>query len=91
MLIRRHEAGGSWHVRASLAGTGRWLCALGRMDGFGAPDPGFADVQDRLEESPSGFGRLLAVRHAAVLAATPPRWERPAVPLGTHRAEWPAR
>ena len=90
-LIKRQDAGGSWHVRASLAGTGRWLRALGRLDGFGAPDPDFADVQDRLEESPSGFGRLLAVRHAAVLAATPPRWERPAVPLGTHPPAWPRR
>jgi hypothetical protein len=89
--MKRTELGGSWLVRVSLAGTGRWLRTLGRIDGLGVSDPGFADVQDRLEESPSGFGRLLAVRHAAELGATPARWERPTMPLGTHPPEWPAR
>ena len=42
-----------------------------------------------IEESDSGFGRLRAVRHAAVMAATPVRWERPAMPLGIHPALWP--
>jgi hypothetical protein len=31
---------------------------------------------------------LHAVRHAAVLAQTPARWDRPAMPLGTHPAAW---
>jgi hypothetical protein len=38
----------------------------------------------------SGFGRLTAVRHAAVLSETPARWERPAVPVGSHPPAWPA-
>jgi crotonobetainyl-CoA:carnitine CoA-transferase CaiB-like acyl-CoA transferase len=89
-LARRVTEGGSWHVRVSLAQTGHWIRSLGRVpDGLACPDPGIADVRDRLEESDSGFGRLTAVRHAATMAETPPRWARPSVPLGTHAAAWP--
>src|ERR1700681_3161197 len=89
-LARRAREGGSWHVRVSLAQTGRWIRGLGRIErGLDCPDPGFEDVRDRLEESPSGFGRLTAVRHAAELALTPERWDRPSVPLGTHEPVWP--
>jgi crotonobetainyl-CoA:carnitine CoA-transferase CaiB-like acyl-CoA transferase len=88
-LARRAERGGSWHVRASLAQTGYWLRGLGRIDGMACPDPRFKDVQDCLEEFSSGFGRLTAVRHSAVMAETPPRWTRPTVPLGTHAPVWP--
>jgi len=88
-LARRAMEGGSWHVRVSLAQTGHWVRGLGRIDGLGAPDPGFEDVRDRLEESESGFGKLTTVRHAAVMSETPPRWARPSVPLGTHEPRWP--
>ena len=88
-LARRATEGGSWHVRISLAQTGHWLRQLGRIDGLACPDPGFDAVRDRLEESDSGFGRLIAVRHPAVMAETPPRWARPSVPLGTHAPAWP--
>ena len=37
-----------------------------------------------------GFGRLTAVRHAAVMSETPPRWARPSAPLGTHAPAWPS-
>jgi len=47
-------------------------------------------VHDRLEHSDTGFGRLTAVRHSAVLSETPVRWERPSVRLGTHPPVWPA-
>ena len=88
-LARRAERGGSWHVRTSLAQTGYWFRQLGRADGLTCPDPGFDDVRDRLEDTPSGFGTLTAVRHAAVMTETPPRWARPTVPLGTHAPAWP--
>jgi crotonobetainyl-CoA:carnitine CoA-transferase CaiB-like acyl-CoA transferase len=88
-LMRRATLGGSWHVRVSLAQTGRWLRGLGRLPGgLQAPDPRFDDVQDLLEPSDSGFGPLMAVRHAGGLSHTPPRWERPAVPLGTDAPRW---
>jgi crotonobetainyl-CoA:carnitine CoA-transferase CaiB-like acyl-CoA transferase len=88
-LIRRATEGGSFHVRVSLAQTGHWLRQLGRIDGLRCPDPGFEDVRDRLEDSESGFGRLTAVRPAAVMEETPPHWLRPSMPLGTHPPVWP--
>src|SRR6185437_4196871 len=75
-LARRVRDGGSWHVRVSLAQTAHWLRALGRIDGTACSDPKFDDVRDRLEERPSGFGGLTAVRHAAVMDETPPHWAR---------------
>ena len=89
-LKRRAEQGGSWHVRCSLAQTGYWLRTLGRIDGTQCPNPRSNDVRDLLEETPSGFGQLTSVRHAASMSETPPRWARQSVPLGTHPPEWPA-
>ena len=87
-LLRRAETGGSWHVRVSLARTGRWLQALGRVaGGLGCADPTPGD--DLFEEADSGFGKLQAIRHAAQLSETPARWARPAVPLGSHPPHWP--
>lgn len=89
-LARRVTQGGSWHVRVSLAQTGHWLRSFGRVaDGLACGDPKSDDVRDRLYETDSGFGRLTAVRHAAVLSETPARWERPSVAPGTHAARWP--
>src|ERR1044072_3016076 len=79
-LARRITEGGSWHVRVSLAQTGHWFRGLGRVaNGLGCADPTPVDVRDRLYDSESGFGRLSAVRHAAVLDETPARWAAPAV------------
>lgn len=85
-LYRRATEGGSWHVQVSLARTGLWLRELGRIDALGCPEP---DAAGFLDSTPSGFGRLTAVRHAAGLMATPVRWARPAVPLGTNAPAWP--
>jgi len=88
-LLRRAEEGGSWHVRVSLAGTGQWLRGLGRVSGgFATPDPDQASIADLLEETDSGFGRLTALRHAAEMSGTPACWDLPAMPLGSHPAEW---
>jgi crotonobetainyl-CoA:carnitine CoA-transferase CaiB-like acyl-CoA transferase len=88
-LHRRATEGGSWEVRVSLAGTGRWLRGLGRVEhGLAAPDPGRDALADLLENSASGFGPLSAVRHAARLEATPAFFARPSVPLGSDAAEW---
>jgi crotonobetainyl-CoA:carnitine CoA-transferase CaiB-like acyl-CoA transferase len=88
---RQAREGGSWHVRVSLAQTGRWLWNLGRvMDGFKQPDIKSEAAEPFMEDAPSGFGALHAVKHSAILAKTPASWARPAVPLGTDKAEWPA-
>ena len=90
-LLRRAEEGGSWHVRVSLARTGEWLKSLGpAAGGLDCADPGFEDVEEFLEVTESGFGQLTGVRHAGQLSETPPHWQHPSVPLGTHGAAWPA-
>lgn len=86
-LLRRAQEGGSWLVRVSLAGTGEWIKRLGRIEG-GLAAPGIADVGPYLEDSDSGFGRMTAVRHAAVLSATPAHWALPSMPLGSHPPRW---
>ncbi|MCK1361630.1 CoA transferase [Bradyrhizobium sp. 199] len=95
MMARARQArdGGSWHVRVSLAQTGRWLWNLGRLEGgLNTPDlTGEAVHAAFIESMPSGFGMLKAVRHSALLSATPAQWTRPAMPLGSHPAQWPAR
>jgi crotonobetainyl-CoA:carnitine CoA-transferase CaiB-like acyl-CoA transferase len=89
-LHRRAIEGGSWLVEVSLARTGRWIRDLGRVpQGLAAPTPTRDATAGLMEETDSGFGRLRAVRHAAMLADTPARWDRPCVPLGTHPAAWP--
>lgn len=90
---RQTRDGGSWHVRVSLAQTGRWLWNLGRLDGgLNTPDlTGEAVHAAFIESMPSGFGMLKAVRHSALLSNTPAQWSRPAMPLGSHLAQWPAR
>jgi crotonobetainyl-CoA:carnitine CoA-transferase CaiB-like acyl-CoA transferase len=89
-LKRRATEGGSWHVRCSLAQTAHWFRQLGRVEGgLARPALKMEDVKDRLYDSDSGFGRLTAVRHSPVMSETSPRWDRPSVPLGTHRPEWP--
>jgi len=89
---RQSREGGSWHVRVSLAQTGRWLWNLGRVaDGLKTEDLKGDEVTPFLEEAASGFGPLRAVSHSAVLSKTPAFWARPAMPLGSHPAQWPAR
>ncbi|WP_407184351.1 CoA transferase [Bradyrhizobium centrosematis] len=95
MMARARQAceGGSWHVRVSLAQTGRWLWNLGRLDGgLKTPDlTGEAVHAAFIERMPSGFGTLKAVQHSARLSKTPAQWSRPAMPLGSHPAQWPPR
>ena len=89
---RQAREGGSFLVRVSLAQTGRWLWNLGRVaDGLKTEDLKADAIRPYLEDVPSGFGRLSAVRHSARLAKTPAFWARPAMPLGSHPPEWPSR
>ena len=85
-LLRQQREGGSWHVQLSLARTGLWLRSLGRVaDGFAAAAPEFSA---QMEASESGFGQLLALRHAARFSRTPARYARPSVRPGTDRLVW---
>jgi crotonobetainyl-CoA:carnitine CoA-transferase CaiB-like acyl-CoA transferase len=89
---RQSREGGSWHVRVSLAQTGRWLWNLGRVaDGFKTEDLKGDAVTPFVEEVPSGFGLLRSVSHSAALSKTPAFWTRRAMPLGSHPPQWPSR
>ena len=89
---RQSREGGSWHVRVSLAQTGRWLWNLGRVaDGLATEDLKADAIIPFAEEPASGFGPLRSVSHSAGLSKTPAFWARPAMPLGSHAPQWPAR
>jgi crotonobetainyl-CoA:carnitine CoA-transferase CaiB-like acyl-CoA transferase len=92
MMAKARQAceGGSWHVRVSLAQTGRWLWNRGRLaDGLKTPDfPGDA-VKPFTEELASGYGTLHAVKPSAVLSKTKAFWAKPSMPLGSHQPCWP--
>lgn len=88
--MRQASEGGSFMVRVSLAATGRWIWRQGRVDsGFAGRLSSRDDVADLLEDTPSPFGLMRAVRHAAQLSDTPAGWTRSSVPLGTHPPAWP--
>jgi crotonobetainyl-CoA:carnitine CoA-transferase CaiB-like acyl-CoA transferase len=89
---RQAREGGSWLVRVSLAQTGRWLWNLGRLDdGLKAEDLKAEAAASFMEEASSGFGPLRAVSHSAMLSTTRAHWARPAMPLGSHKPQWPPR
>jgi crotonobetainyl-CoA:carnitine CoA-transferase CaiB-like acyl-CoA transferase len=88
-LARRATEGGSWHVRVSLAQTGRWLQSMGQMeDGWRAPEVGIEDVQDCLESVESPFGMVRGAAPAERMSETPSFYARPPVPIGTDDARW---
>ncbi|MFB9122616.1 CoA transferase [Paraburkholderia dipogonis] len=88
-LARRATEGGSWHVRVSLAQTGRWLQSLGQIaDGWQAPDVTLDDVRDCLTTVESEFGRVLGVQPAEVLDETPAYFALPPARIGAHEAKW---
>ncbi|MFL6838047.1 MAG: CoA transferase [Bradyrhizobium sp.] len=92
MMVKARQAreGGSWHVRVSLAQTGRWLWNLDRVaDGLNTSDLTGELVTPFIEEVASGFGPLRSATHSAILSKTPAFWARPAMPLGSHPPAWP--
>ena len=91
-LSRRALYGGSYLVRVSLSQTAMWIRGLGlapeaRLDDVIAPSED--EIGEFLVESETGFGPMTHLRPAVRLSATPTRWSRPVVPLGTHAPRWP--
>ena len=89
-LRRRAVEGGNCVVRASLCQTATWVSEMGaRCDARAA-----AGVLDENGESAAviisetGFGALRHMGPVALLSETPARWDRPAMPLGTHAPTW---
>jgi crotonobetainyl-CoA:carnitine CoA-transferase CaiB-like acyl-CoA transferase len=89
---RQSREGGSWHVRVSLAQTGRWVWNLGRVpNGLATEDLKGEAIAPFVEEASSGFGQLKSISHSAKLSKTPAFWAYPSMPLGSHAPQWPAR
>ncbi len=92
-LQRRAREGGSWLVRVSLARTGQWivdrgLVAASSIEGLAEELP--EDEIARLcTEVDAPDGRIRHLKPIVQMSETPGRWERPPVPLGHHRPEWP--
>jgi crotonobetainyl-CoA:carnitine CoA-transferase CaiB-like acyl-CoA transferase len=92
-LARRTREGGSWHVRISLAQVGRWLVERGQVPEAELKDVPKEFTPAELERwsmtSNTPVGRLQHLGPVVRLSETPPRWARPAVPLGYHQPVWP--
>jgi hypothetical protein len=88
-LARRASEGGSWHVKVSLAQTGKWLQSFGMLaDGWRAPDVSADDVKDCFQTFDSAFGRVRAIAPAERLSETPAFFERGPGIIGADRAAW---
>jgi len=85
-LARRAREGGSWLVRVGLARTGKWVVDRGTVDAGAAQAPEPAGL---VMETRSPAGLIAHLKPVVRLSETPARWERPPVPLGYHRPEWP--
>jgi crotonobetainyl-CoA:carnitine CoA-transferase CaiB-like acyl-CoA transferase len=92
-LARRAREGGSWLVRVSLARTGKWIVDRGVNEDFSSVknDLETEELKHILTETRTPVGTIQHLRPVLGLSETPPFWERPPVPLGTHPAEWPER
>jgi crotonobetainyl-CoA:carnitine CoA-transferase CaiB-like acyl-CoA transferase len=88
-LRRRAAEGGSWHVRVSLAQTGRWLQSFGMLaDGWRTADVALDDVRDCMATVQSEFGRVMAVQPAEEMGETPAFYALPPARIGAHEAGW---
>ncbi len=90
-LQRRALYGGSYLVRVSLAQTAMWIRSLGlgdaaRLDAVRALSAD--EVAAFSIHSETGFGPMTHLRPPVRMSATPARWTRGVVPLGTDEAEW---
>jgi crotonobetainyl-CoA:carnitine CoA-transferase CaiB-like acyl-CoA transferase len=86
-LARRATEGGSWHVQVSLSQTSTWYQSLGDDVDAAAAAP--VDVTPFLDEMDTpAVGRISYLRPAVTMSETPPRWELPPAPHGTHEAAW---
>jgi crotonobetainyl-CoA:carnitine CoA-transferase CaiB-like acyl-CoA transferase len=88
-LLRRAQAGGSWHVRVSLAQVGAWLTSFGEIEGGErTPDVPRDALGDCLLTRQSAFGKLGCVSPAERLSDTQPYDSGPPVPIGTDEPVW---
>jgi crotonobetainyl-CoA:carnitine CoA-transferase CaiB-like acyl-CoA transferase len=92
-LARRAREGGSWHVRISLAQVGKWLVDRGQIPESELKDIAKEFTAAELDRwsmvSNTPVGKLQHLAPVLRLSETPPRWDKPTVPLGHHQPVWP--
>jgi crotonobetainyl-CoA:carnitine CoA-transferase CaiB-like acyl-CoA transferase len=93
-LQRRALYGGSYLVRVSLARTAMWLRSLGlageeRLTTAKALEEN--EIASYSLHSETGFGGMTHLRPPVEMSATPARWKRGVVPLGSDPPVWPSR
>ncbi|MGB7181013.1 MAG: CoA transferase [Burkholderiaceae bacterium] len=86
-LERRAREGGSWMVRISLAQTGHWLRAQQSSITTGSALTE-SEIQPWIQKSESPYGSIASIKPVEKMSATPPYFEIPASPVGTHAAQW---
>ncbi|NBS59347.1 MAG: CoA transferase [Betaproteobacteria bacterium] len=90
-LARRAREGGSWLVRVGLARTGKWIVDRGIVSPAGVPeDFPETEIDSLCTEVDAPDGRIRYLKPVVAMPETQPYWARPPVPLGFHKAEWPA-
>jgi crotonobetainyl-CoA:carnitine CoA-transferase CaiB-like acyl-CoA transferase len=90
-LQRRALYGGSYLVRVSLAQTAMWIRGLGLAGEERLTEEralGADEIAAFSVHSETGFGPMTHLRPPVTLSATPARWARGVVPLGTDAAAW---
>jgi crotonobetainyl-CoA:carnitine CoA-transferase CaiB-like acyl-CoA transferase len=87
-LWRRSHEGGSYHVRVSLCQTAGWFTGAAPLEPEAAAAPGFGDLESYRMTSDTPYGRLRHLGPVAAMSVTPPRWDWPSAPIGTHPAAW---
>lgn len=86
LALQMHE-GGTWAVEVSLCQTSRWLQSGGMVD-VGVPPSGLAGVDGSLDTTDTSWGPVTHLGVPMSMTETPPRWDLPPSPLGTHALSW---
>ena len=87
-LSRRAREGGSWHVRVSLARTAMWIQSLPRAPEGAAAGLEPAALAPWRIAMDTAWGPLERLGPIVRMSGTPPRWDLPPAPLGTHPARF---
>jgi crotonobetainyl-CoA:carnitine CoA-transferase CaiB-like acyl-CoA transferase len=87
-LYKREKEGGAWKVDVSLAGTGKYLRSLGRIDAFDCAKLSKEETAKYLETKMSGFGMMTGLKHAAKIESLDVGWDFMPEPLGSDEAKW---
>jgi crotonobetainyl-CoA:carnitine CoA-transferase CaiB-like acyl-CoA transferase len=85
----RARQGGSYHVRVSLCQSGMFLQRQGRVE-FEREDMEIPtrDLNEITQMTASSYGPIRHLGPVLRMSETPPRWQLPSAPLGSHEPVW---